>query len=105
MATAAKLTLVPPPELSVAEELAHMSGEEILAASQETSKKFNGIVLSKAVLIVQCRVKCLSLSELAKRACVGKNAMYRFARGGPCGNTTLRRALRDLACFLEEQCP
>jgi len=105
MATAAKLALVLPPELSVAEEMALFSGEEMFAASQETSHRFNGMVLAKAVVIVQCRVKCLSLPELAKRASVGKNAMYRYARGGPCTNNTLRRALRDLSCVLDEHLP
>lgn len=86
----------------MAEELAQLTGEEIFAAMRETSNKFNGIVLSKAVVIVQCKVKCLSLNELAKRMDVHKNAIYRYARGGPVTNATLRRALRDLACFLDE---
>jgi hypothetical protein len=104
MASAAKLAMFPSAEaLTVAEEYALLSGEEILAASQETSRVYNGLVLAKVVLLVQIRLKCKSLSELAKRAGIPKSVIYRHARGAPSSTIISQRMLRDLACFLEEQ--
>jgi len=107
MAAAAKLALVPAPDpeeaLSAAEEYALLSGEEIFAASQETSRIYNGRVLAKAVLLVQTRIQCHSLNELAKCLGIPRQTCYRRARGVPCSANTLHRALRDLAYYLDEQ--
>jgi hypothetical protein len=105
VATAAKLAIVPEPAeaLSAAEEYARLSGEEIYAASQETSKKFNGMVLAKAVVLVQCRVKCMNLTDLALLLDVGRVTVYRWARGLPCSESLFRRALRELALLLADE--
>jgi hypothetical protein len=108
MATAAKLATLPAPaapELSVAEEYALLTSEEIFAASQETSRVYNGHIIAKAILLVQFRIRCRNLSEMAKRLGAPKNVLYRYAKGLPLSDHRLRRALRDLACFLDEQRP
>jgi len=106
MAAAAKLALVPDVDageaLSVAEEYAQLSGKEILAASQETSRIYNGRVLAHAVVIVQCRIHCLSLRELAKLIGMGRVTIYRYASGKPMSDWTFRKAIRDLAALLAE---
>jgi hypothetical protein len=89
--------------LSAAEEYAHLTGEEIFAASRETSKTYNGQVLARAVVIVQCRTHCMSLVNLAKAAGIGRVTMYRYASSKPITDGTLRKALRDLAALLEEE--
>lgn len=102
MATAAKLAfLPPPPELSVAEELALLTGQEMVSASQETSRIYNQVI-AKAVVIVQIRIHCPSLPDLAKRIGVSKSILYRQAAARPLSDIMLRRALRDLALLLEE---
>jgi|SRR5208282_1323070 len=107
MAAAAKLALVPDVAaggaLSVAEEYAQLSGKEILAASQETSRIYNGKVLAHAVVLVQCRIRCLSLSELAKLIGVGRVTIYRYASGKPMADWTFRKSIRDLAALLAEE--
>lgn len=103
MATAAKLALVPPPELSVAEEYARLTGEELAAASRETSRIYNGIVLARAVVIVQVKLHVSSLSKLARMLNRGTTIVYRWAEGThPIRDTTLEHALRDLVFLLDE---
>jgi hypothetical protein len=88
--------------LSVREVLARFTGTDLLAASRETSAAYNGIVLAKAVVIVQCRLKILSLAQLAERLGVGKNTMYRWMRGKRMEDRTFHRAILDLALLLDE---
>jgi hypothetical protein len=89
--------------LSAAEEYALLTGEEIFAASRETSSIFNGRVLARAIVIVQTRIRCLSLPEFAKKMDIPRMTMYRHARGNPCSATVFRRAMRDLAILLDEE--
>jgi hypothetical protein len=103
MATAAKLATIPPAELSVAEEYAQLTGEEIFAASQETSSQYNGIVLAKAIVIVQTRMRCSSLPALARLIGIGKVSMYRYAKARPVPKHVFHRAIRDLAILLDEE--
>jgi hypothetical protein len=103
MATAAKLAMFPAAEtLSAAEEYAQLTGEEIFEASRETSKVYNGQVLSRAVVIVQCRIRCRSIRDLARATGIARVTMYRYANGMPKTDGTLRKALRDLAALLAE---
>jgi hypothetical protein len=99
MATAAQLAH----ELSAAEEYARLTGEEIFAASRETSRQFNGIVLARATVIVQTRLRCSSPVELARRMGVGKSIVYRHIAARPISEHLFRRSLRDLAILLEEE--
>ena len=105
MGTAAKLAVFPANNepLSAAEEYALLTGEEIFAASRETSRQFNGIVLAKATVIVQTRLRCSSPVELARRMGVGKSIVYRHIAARPISEHLFRRYLRDLAILLEEE--
>src|SRR5271163_4310262 len=78
MATAAKLAIAED-ALSAAEEYALLTGEEIFAASRETSRQYNGIVLAKAVVIVQTRLRCSSLAELGRRLGISRTMICRHA--------------------------
>jgi len=107
MASAAKLAFLPPPidddALSPAELLARMSGQEIFDASQETSRVYNGHVIAKAIVIVQIRVHCPSLPDLARRIGVSKSIVYSHAAAHPLSDAMLHRAIRDLAILLDEE--
>jgi hypothetical protein len=87
---------------SATEEYALLTGEEIFAASRETSRQFNGIVLAKAIVIVQTRTRCSNLTTLAKQLELGRVTLYRYVTGRPCNDTVFRRMLRDLAILLED---
>lgn len=116
MASAAKIVSITPvsralpcghPECSAttAELLAQLDGEELLAASSESSNVFNGLVLARAVLLVQLRIRCPSLFDMAQRMGVKKNMIYRWARGIPITEGALRRALQELIFFLDDPRP
>ena len=102
MATAAKLAIAEH-ALSVAEEYALLTGEEIFAASRETSRQYNGIVLAKAVVIVQTRLRCSSLAELGRRLGISRTMICRHAAAQPISNHSFLRAMRDLAILLDEK--
>jgi hypothetical protein len=107
MATAAKLAFLPRPAeaLTVAEEYAQLSGEDIFAATRETSKVYNGQVLAKAVLIVQTRMRCSNLTKLASYLGVGRVTAYRWVSGRPVTDYKFSSAMRNLAALLEEADP
>jgi hypothetical protein len=89
--------------LSPAELVARFSTEELFAASRETSLQYNGIVLAKALVIVQIRTRCTSLRETVQRIGIGKGTVYRWARGRGLSTPMLERALRQLAFLLWEE--
>ena len=91
------------PTRSVAEELALLTGAELFDASQETSRVYNGHVIAKAVVIVQIRIHCPSLPDLARRIGVSKSIVYRHAAAHPLSDAMLHRAIRDLAILLDEE--
>lgn len=88
---------------SAAEEYAQLTGEEIFAASRETSRVLNGQILAKAIVIVQLRTRCSNLTALASRIGWGRVKIYRGLSGRPINDSVLCHALYDLASFLEEQ--
>jgi hypothetical protein len=103
LGTAAKLAIVPEPDdLSPAEILASCSGTELLAAATEDSKIYNGKVIAQAFLIVQCRLRCRSPYEMAKRLGMGKSTANRYINGHPVSGTLLNRMIRELAFLLAE---
>lgn len=83
----------------VRELVARFSGTELLAASRETSKTYNGKVLARALVLVQLRTHCHSLNELGRRFGTGKS-IYHWASERPVSTTFLERGLRELAFFL-----
>jgi hypothetical protein len=95
------------PECSapVAEMLAHLNGEELLAASRETSHVYNGHVLARAVLLMQLRSRCKNLRELAERMGTNKNRVYRWGKGTPATDAALHRGLQELVFFQEDPSP
>jgi hypothetical protein len=98
----AKLAIENKEPLSVAEEWARLTGEEVFDASRETSPQYNGLVLAKAVVIVQTRLRCHSLSRLGKLTGRGRAVMSRHARGLPLRESAFQHAMRDLAVALSE---
>jgi hypothetical protein len=102
MATAAKLA-IDLDALSAAEEYALLTGEEIFAASRETSRQYNGVVLAKAVVIVQTRLRCSSLAELGRRLHLSRSMMARHAKALPTSDHHFHRSMSDLAILLEEE--
>lgn len=102
MGAAAKTALQTAAALSVAEEYAQLTGEEIFVASQETSRAYNGQVLAKAVVIVQTRIHCSSLSELGRRIGISRSVVHRHAAARPISNPLFLRAMRDLAILMDE---
>ena len=90
-------------ELTVQEELAALNGRELLAASKETTNVYNGIVLARACLIVQCRLRCHRPQDLLRHLNGGKARVYRWMRGTPISDSFFERAIRDLAFLLAEQ--
>jgi hypothetical protein len=106
MGTAATLAVFPVNNepLSVAEEYALLTGEEIFAASRETSNQYNGVVLAKAVVIVQTRLRCSSLVELGRRMGVSRGTICRYAGARRMiSNQLFHHAIRDLAILLDEE--
>jgi hypothetical protein len=106
MGTAAKLAVFPANNepLSAAEEYALLTGEEIFAASRETSRVYNGLVLAKATVIVQTRIRCSSLKSFAKRLGISRPTLYRHVQAWPISDQIFARSMRDLAILLEESC-
>src|SRR5208337_4539860 len=102
MATAAKLAIAED-ALSVAEEYALLTGEEIFAASRETSRQYNGIVLSKAVVIVQVRLRCTSLAELGRHLRISRSVMSRHVSAHPISDHHFHRSMCDLVILMEEE--
>ena len=102
MATAAKLAIAEH-ALSVAEEYALLTGEEIFAASRETSRQYNGIVLAKAVVIVQTRLRCTSLADLGRRLHLSRSMISRHCHAHPISDHHFHRSMSDLAILMEEE--
>lgn len=102
MATTAQLAL-DPESASPAEIVAGFTDKELVEASQETSKKLNGLALCRALVIVQARTRCFSLLELGQRIGLAKTSIYRWARSAPVSNTCYDRAMRLLALELSER--
>lgn len=100
MATAAK-PILDEDALTPAEVLASLPAEELLLASRETSRVYNGLVLAKAVVIVQTKLRCRFLNLLAHRMDIPTVTLYRWARGGPVSDKGMRHCLRELALTLE----
>jgi hypothetical protein len=88
--------------LSAAEEYALLTGEEIRAASMETSNQYNGIVLAKAVVIVQTRLRCRSLRSLSRLIGRSHSTINRYAKGFPLRESDFQHAMRDLAVAISE---
>lgn len=88
---------------SPTEIVAAFSDSDLLAASRETSNTFNGLALSRAVVIVQARTRCFSLQEFGQRMGMAKTAMYRWAKGNPVSSACYERAIRLLAMELAER--
>lgn len=86
-----------------AELVAAFTDRELIAASTENSNVFNGLVVSRAVVIVQARTRCFSLFEFGERLGVGKNAIYRMAKGKPTTKGCYERTMRLLAMELFER--
>lgn len=86
----------------VAELLARFTARELMEAQQETSRQYDGLVLARAVVIVQCRIRCMSIQELARKMGFSRNVLYRWASGSPLGPQFFRRAIRELALLLAE---
>lgn len=104
---AAILTFVPASDpddrLSSSELVGKFSDLDLLAAARETSKIYNGLVLAKAVAFVQTRLRCSSLSELAKRMGISRPTIYREVNGSPVSDLQFNRKIRELAALLEEE--
>ncbi len=91
-------------ELSPAEIVAGFTGTDLLAASTETSPIYDGLVISKAVAIVQHRLRCRNLLELKKRLNVSKTTLYRAYTAQPVlRHATFERLMSDLAVLLFEE--
>jgi hypothetical protein len=89
---------------TVAEEYDLLTGEDIFAASAETSRIYNAQVLAKAIVIVQTRLRISSLSRMARMLGRGTTIVYRWAEGThPIGATAMEHALRDLIFLLDEK--
>jgi hypothetical protein len=78
------------------------SDKELFEAARETSDIFNGLVLSRALVIVQARTRCFSLLEFGERLGMGKTSVYRWAKGKPTTAACYERAIRLLAIELAE---
>jgi hypothetical protein len=103
MHTAAKLAIEEDAR-SVAEILANFSSQDLLNAEKETSTAYNAIVLSKAVVIVQTRIRCSSLKDLARRVGVSRGTISRYAGSTrPISDQLFHHAMRDLAILLDEE--
>lgn len=88
-------------EMFSAEELlARCSADELLTASRETSKRYEGIVLAAAVRIAVRRTG-LSVRQFAMRNELTYSTLNRWALGEPMEATTARRALQLLALAME----
>lgn len=94
---------IDPENASPTEIVATFSGEELNAAAGETSNTYNGLVLARALVIVQTRTRCFSLQEFGERLGVGKSAVYRWAKGKPVSPSCYQRALHLLAMELFER--
>jgi len=86
-------------ELSDEEVLASMGGEELYAVAHETSDRFNGLVLQRAIQIV-ARKSGLSVVSIAERCHMSKTAVYRWTGGKPVKQAAFERAMRQLALVL-----
>lgn len=86
--------------ISSAELVARFTALELLEAQRETSPTYNGLVLKHALLIVQCRIRCKSVTAMARHLGMSNNATYRWARGVPIQNRCFERGMRELA-FLQ----
>jgi hypothetical protein len=92
--------------LTPAELVAAFSATELQIASTEESAKFNGIVLAKAIVIVQTRLRIHSLAILGKRIGVSRRALYYWAMGKPASRHKFEHYIRELALLpLEETAP
>lgn len=94
---------IDPEKASPAELVASFTDKDLNAAARETSKVFNGLVLARALVIVQARTRCFSLQEFGDRIGVGRNAIYRMAKGKPVTNLWYERTIRLLALELFER--
>ena len=75
--------------ISVREELDGFSSEELYTAAHESSRMYNGIVLSKAIeIMLRCGCEMRDF-EYA----MGRRALNLRRCGKPCTEKTLRRAL------------
>ena len=82
------------------EIVASFTGAELLAAQQETSPIYDGIVLSRAVRIVKYRTG-MSLCKIAERMRCSKTTVFRLARGFPCiSHKRCERTLAELEPLL-----
>jgi hypothetical protein len=91
---------------SPAELVAQFSGADLLAASQDTSPQYRGMVIAKAVVIVQTRLRCRNIYTLAKRMGISKSIMFRWATAKPVSSHhRFSRALRELAFQLADSSP
>jgi hypothetical protein len=86
--------------LSPAELVASFNAAEFLQASRETSSKYNGLVMARALVLVQIRLRCFSVTELARRMGIGRVAVYRWVAAKPMSSGRLERSLKDLAFLL-----
>ena len=94
---------IDPEKASPAELVASFSDKELNAAARETSKVLNGLVLARALVIVQARTRCFSLQEFGHRIGVDKGAIYRMAKGRPVTNGCYERTIKLLAMELFER--
>jgi hypothetical protein len=102
MATAAKLAILDEESQSVAELLGSFTGAEMLAASKEISRVYDGIVLAVALRIVQQRTGKTPI-EISRQIGIPRSSLHRWRTGLPRNHRSYECAIRDLAILLLEE--
>ena len=89
--------------LSPAGLVAGFTAVELAECRRETFRAYNGLVLARAVAIVQSRLRCFSRQALARKLQIGHTTIHRWSAGAPVSDRMLERRLLELAALLLEE--